>query len=987
MVFVLKFELFKNPPREFRGVPFWSINDKLRREELTRQIDRLIKAGYGGAFFHAREGLVTPYLSREWFDMFREAVKWSAKRGFDVWIYDELWWPSGYAGGIIPLEDRENRAKALILLIDTRPYFGEDVVASFKLLLDNNGFPISYERIKDYSDEEAIYLTFMMYYSSLGDAWFNGTCYVDLLNKNIVSKFIKVTLEPYVKYLREYIGKNIPGVFTDEPNYSQGRPRSFNFKPPRGARIPIYSIPWTNDLPHIFKRDNGYELLDRLPELFFDIGEFRKTRFDYWRTILTLFVESFTKQMFEWCEENNLQFTGHFLEEDSLVRQIRHIGSAMPHYEYMHIPGIDHLGLQIWNTFLTAKQVVSIANQLGKKRVMCETYGCLGNYGTFLDRKWIADYLLALGINLFVHHLVPYSLRGRRKRDYGLNFHWSQPWWRLNNYIEDYIARLSYILSQGKRITNILVISPMSSIWSTYSPIKPSKAIEIDRAFIKFIRSLSRSHVEFDLCDEVILSKYGRVGERCLNVGEMKYDLVILPYSSCIFNSTYNILLEYVRKGGSLIVFSQRPKYIDGKKSSKLQILLDNAIFTNDFDEAVKMCNNYNFIKIKGDNEGNLLYHLRRSHDSLILFIVNTSRKRNIDATLSLRDSYTVEAWDPFSGMRRNYDKVYHENEVTFVKLNLNPVQSILLVLHSSQHTCERENESSSYALRDVIDLSSLWRMHLLDNNILVLDYCSLDNKEYEPTWLIRDKLGEKGFGSRYELYYKFVIRNKPKGKVYLLLEKGPREVFVNGEKVKLTKAEWPDFNYMMADITDYVMKGPNIVKASYIVGWENEIEPFYILGRFSVVFNKDGMPYIDILKEDVEFINTVSCGLPFYCGIIEFHKSFNLNPKKYGKILLELYDINASVLEIRLNDSLEQVYIDNDIKVDITQYVREKDNRLKIRIYTTLNNFFGPLHSKIDYTWVGPESFEDRVNWTDKYMPKTYGIGKILIKCYDVVS
>jgi hypothetical protein len=39
----------------------------------------------------------------------------------------------------------------------------------------------------------------------------------------------------------------------------------------------------------------------------------------------------------------------------------------MLHYEYMHVPGIDHLGLQIWGFLLTAKQVSSVAEQLERK--------------------------------------------------------------------------------------------------------------------------------------------------------------------------------------------------------------------------------------------------------------------------------------------------------------------------------------------------------------------------------------------------------------------------------------------------------------------------------------------------------------------------------------------------------------------------------------------------------------------------------------------
>ena len=49
----------------------------------------------------------------------------------------------------------------------------------------------------------------------------------------------------------------------------------------------------------------------------------------------------------------------------------------MPFYEYEHIPGIDWLGKNT-HSELSVKQVGSVAAQLGKKRVITETFGCCG---------------------------------------------------------------------------------------------------------------------------------------------------------------------------------------------------------------------------------------------------------------------------------------------------------------------------------------------------------------------------------------------------------------------------------------------------------------------------------------------------------------------------------------------------------------------------------------------------------------------------------
>ncbi|RLG75478.1 MAG: hypothetical protein DRO12_05435 [Thermoprotei archaeon] len=414
-IYMLSPDKFKEPPKAFRGAPFWSINDVLKEEEVAKQVALLDEAGFGGAFFHAREGLVTPFLSDEWFRAFEAAVKEARSRGMHVWIYDEDRWPSGFAGGYVPALGDRYRAKALIMIMDTKCFEGPDMVAMFRCETDENGFPLRCERIhRGEASSKYLYLTFVRYTAPVGDVWFSGFSYIDTLSREAVAKFIEIAYKPYVEKFGDFIGSVIPGVFTDEPNMYRFRIaptfRKVTF-PPRGGRYPVYAVPWTDDFREYFKKLNGYDIVDKLPELFFDIGSYVKTRYDFWRTATLLFVESYTKQIYEWCDKHNLKLTGHFLAEDTLLSQIV-VGAVMPHYEYMHIPRIDHLGYQVWNSLLTVKQVASIANQLGKERVMCETYGCLGNYPTFEDRKWIGDFLYALGVNMLVHHLVPYSMRG-----------------------------------------------------------------------------------------------------------------------------------------------------------------------------------------------------------------------------------------------------------------------------------------------------------------------------------------------------------------------------------------------------------------------------------------------------------------------------------------------------------------------------------------------------------------------------------------------
>ena len=91
---------FRSPANAFRSVPFYSLNDDLKSAEIDRQLHIFKAGGFGGSFLHSRIGLLTEYLSDDWFKIMAAGVKSSQDLNIDAWFYDEDKWPSGFAGGI-----------------------------------------------------------------------------------------------------------------------------------------------------------------------------------------------------------------------------------------------------------------------------------------------------------------------------------------------------------------------------------------------------------------------------------------------------------------------------------------------------------------------------------------------------------------------------------------------------------------------------------------------------------------------------------------------------------------------------------------------------------------------------------------------------------------------------------------------------------------------------------------------------------------------
>ena len=99
---------FDNPPACFRLAPLWVWNDDMNETLIQEQLEDFKSSGLGGVFVHPRPGLITPYLSERWNEMFRFTVDVGKRLGLQVWIYDENSYPSGFAGGHVPAEMPES---------------------------------------------------------------------------------------------------------------------------------------------------------------------------------------------------------------------------------------------------------------------------------------------------------------------------------------------------------------------------------------------------------------------------------------------------------------------------------------------------------------------------------------------------------------------------------------------------------------------------------------------------------------------------------------------------------------------------------------------------------------------------------------------------------------------------------------------------------------------------------------------------------------
>ncbi len=484
---------FKNVPKEYRPIPFWSWNEKLNTEETREQIRKMDEAGIGGFFMHARGGLQTEYMGDEWFDNVGASADEAEKTGMHAWAYDENGWPSGFGGGKVNGKGLDYQQKYL------RYKEGEDPDQEH-LIVNKDGYCFYYDV---------------------------NPFYVDTLDLEVTQDFINEIYEPYY----EKFGNKLEGFFTDEPQISRN------------------GIPWSFKLPAEYKNKYGEDILDRLIELYKPIGNYKQTRIKFWKLVTDLFSAHFMKPIYDWCVAHNYQFTGHLVLEEDFVCQIVSNGACMPHYEYFTMPGMDWLGRHN-HKVLTQHQLKSAARQLGKKQVLSETFACCGHNVGHDELKWIYEYQMVNGVTVLCQHLEGYSNRGLRKRDYPPAMYIQQPWWKDYKMFNDAMSRTGMVLTGGDDCVDVLVLHPQTTVWSMFDCTDDKPIHEYHRRYMDMLLRLEAKHINFHLGDETLIERHGKVEGKEFIIGEKRYSKVIIPEHEFFLENTEKLLAEYKANGG-----------------------------------------------------------------------------------------------------------------------------------------------------------------------------------------------------------------------------------------------------------------------------------------------------------------------------------------------------------------------------------------------------------------------------------------------------
>jgi len=846
-------QTFQNPGRDYSSGPLWTWNDLLTEEQIRSTMQDMAAQHVKQVWVHPRPGLMTPYLSDDWFRLWGVALDEAAKLDMNVWIYDENSYPSGFAGGFVPEALPDSRGKGLHLQrVNELANVDENIWYVYKITKNEAGAE-TFENVTAWAKEQkklpaGEWLVGRINLAGSG-GWFGGWWYVDLLKQGVTEKFIEITLEPYRKRFGEQFGKRLPGWFTDEPHLQAAG-----------------GLTWNEEIPQLFEKKFGYSLIDNLPSLTSETGDWKKVRHNYQQLLLELFIERWAKPCHDYCEKYNLQFTGHYWEHG--WPGAGHGPDNMAMYAWHQRPAIDILMNQYnegvnaqFGNARSVKELASVANQMGYKRTLSETYGAGGWDLRFEDMKRIADWQYALGVNTTNEHLSYVTIRGARKRDHPQSFSYHAAWWNEYHLLEDYHTRISYALTRGEQVNHVLLIEPTTTAWMYQGN---SNLTKIGNEFQAFVNSLESHQAEYDLASEDMIARWGKVEDGKFVINKRAYDLVILPPNMENINGkTLELLTAYTQAKGKLLCCSY-PERVDGIANADVKKTLgqEDKKLPEDVRYATESAGertaNDGFIY---SGTGNVHHHRRRVANGEILFLCNTDITTYATMKISCF-AKSAEQWNPETGKVSPYLYQPVEYGISFDAV-LPPCGSLLLFL--SHEPPKEKIAAQSAAPQKTYQPLADPQVKRVAPNVLTIDYVDVNlggevrNNLYTydaNKWIwqkhgfaknpwdnevqFKDSLIKKTFPaeSGFSATYKFTLTGQVPYPLHLVVERPDiYAITCNGKKVSAQPGDWwLDKSFGKVNISSAAKLGVNEVTiTAKPMTMYHEVESAYLIGDFSV--------------------------------------------------------------------------------------------------------------------------------------------------------
>lgn len=722
-------EDFKKPPVNYRPVPFWHLNGKLTTQEINRQVGDAAKSGFGGvavlpvtAGKQHPTGLPSPgmspeYLTEDYFTRYADILKAAKTEGLQVLLYDDVDFPSGNAGG--KLEALYPEATRKVLTKTDTSILGP---GQFVMSLPKG---VNMATVARRNENSAfINLSGMVQNGKLtwnvpAGKWKimffncipNADRLVDFMDTSAVRKFMGLTYEQYARRFSPYFGNVIQQTFYDDVGYV------------------AMERAWTLSFNQKFR-----ELYNKDPDLYYpalweNIGPHTEAaRVALFNTRAELLSEGFPKLIAEWAEKHGLKSSGH-PPGNYEAQPVDMNFDIFKFYRYNHIPTMDAIFYQ-GHGRPGYKLVSSAATSYDRMVVAAEVYGAFAEDKFDLQMMYrTAMEIFVRGINAFIPHGMWYDPKPQSVRIPPLISAYSEKLVPGLKDFNDYAARTSMMLQDGRSVAEIAVMYPISSLegfyhfqakenngWGKFTPPETDYMMLSDLLTNQVHRDFTFIHPElfcapqYEIQNSQLLLKNKH--------SPQAYSIVILPAGRVISYYALKKLRQFYNQGGKVIATGLLPSKSAefGKDSAVCKIITElfgidpnlsknqiaemrtntkggKTIFIRNLNrttltEALKEMNvavDVSFENsIHPDSGNGALSYLHKVKNNRNIYFFANSTDQDINTVIELRGKLDPELWDPYTGEKSlpkmlSYVKI-DGTQYTRISLSLPRVKSVFVV-------------------------------------------------------------------------------------------------------------------------------------------------------------------------------------------------------------------------------------------------------------------------------------------------------------------
>jgi hypothetical protein len=727
---------FANPPIPNQNwTRWWWFGPQATEEGITYELGQMKKQGLAGFELNWMEPLEPennfPFLSPEWEKMTAFAVQKAKELGLKVdfmlgtgWPYGGPWitpelastcitamtsevlGPDRYTqkipGEIGPHEKLVGLFAAKITgpddvldptsVVDLRPYLQYTDPNYWAMTHQAIGWDVPEGRwkimaFKQAPTREAVRV------AALGD---EGLA-LDHLSRKALDKHIEVVGGALKKVAGDEFGKTVRAIFCD------------SFEIP----LPLNSYYWTDGLLDEFEKRMGYDLMPHLPALWYSLGD--KTpyvRHDFIHVLSELIMDNFFIPLREWCESNGLL---------SRVQAHGSIGELLQAYACNSIGEGEQVTRREPQISIHRKNATSSAHIYGKPLTSAESFTFLSDYGYPSSYRYVVDLellkaVLDPGLRDGYQEIINHGYCYNDPDDSTEPFHemfassvirHTEPWWQYYHEFSSYIGRSCSLLSQGRFVGDVAILSPIEDAWSKVSPsINRDFDPETTINWGEIAPRIVHSGFDFNIINDQVLVERSSLESGKLVIEKMDHSILILPRMAYIPLQSMERVRDFCQSGGTVIAIDRLPEFSAGftgyeENNAKVRTIvaemfgtipIRDSIIRNKFGngQAVLLRSEADLPKILGEHlqpdfklekPADPVVHLhRRAEDAEIYFVTNASPSYQENSALFRTAYKSVELWNAETGEAAPVADYQVESGGVRIPFRLKPYESVFYI-------------------------------------------------------------------------------------------------------------------------------------------------------------------------------------------------------------------------------------------------------------------------------------------------------------------